>query len=191
MDMTMEEKCELIKKECLKSTSKNPVLLAKTLMALPEISMHGPEHHMLDGSAFLTAYYNAGGAIDLNKALDLLKDRALKMPGAMCGYWGMCGSVASLGAAMSIIHGVGPLSDNDYYKEQMVYTSSVIKKMSTIGGPRCCKRNAFLSLSAATQAINEKEGLSMELPEKIVCEFTSRNPTCLKERCPFYPGKAN
>jgi hypothetical protein len=96
--MTMEDKCELIKKECLKSTSKNPVLLAKQLMALPEISMHGPEHHMLDGSAFLTAYYNAGGAIDLSKALDLLKDRALENAG--CDVW-LLGNVRQRGFVRS------------------------------------------------------------------------------------------
>ena len=29
------------------------------------ISIHGPEHHILDGASLLVAYKNAGGEIDL------------------------------------------------------------------------------------------------------------------------------
>ena len=31
--------------------------------------MHGPEHHVMVGSALLVAYKNAGGEIDLPEAL--------------------------------------------------------------------------------------------------------------------------
>ena len=50
---TFQDKAELIKATCLKETSSDPIAIAKHLMHLPGISMHGPEHHMLDGSAFL------------------------------------------------------------------------------------------------------------------------------------------
>jgi 4-aminobutyrate aminotransferase-like enzyme len=46
-------------------------------MAEPYIPLHGPQHHFLDGAAFLTAYHNNGGAVDLSKALDELAKRAL------------------------------------------------------------------------------------------------------------------
>lgn len=38
-------------------------------MAAPFCHMHGPEHHVMVGSALLTAYKNAGGDIDLEKDL--------------------------------------------------------------------------------------------------------------------------
>lgn len=50
---------------CLAEKSKNPIVIIKKLMALSFCHMHGPEHHVLVGSALLTAYKNAGGNIDL------------------------------------------------------------------------------------------------------------------------------
>ena len=67
----------------------------------------------------------------------------------------------------------------------MEYTSSVIQKMSEIGGPRCCKRNAFLSLLHASEFVNNKYNIKIEL-EKIYCEFSVLNKQCIKERCLFY-----
>ena len=55
---------------CLSETSKNPVEIIKKMMALPFCHMHGPEHHVMVGAALLTAYKNAGGEIDLEKALN-------------------------------------------------------------------------------------------------------------------------
>ena len=109
----------------------------------------------------------------------------MKMPGAMCGYWGVCGSVASLGAVFSIIDKTGPLSDDECYKRHMEYTSNVIKYMSKIGGPRCCKRNAFISILEGVKYAKRYYGIELEL-EEVACEFTSFNKECIKDRCPFY-----
>ena len=185
MDYTLEEKYKLIKDDILKQDSKNPIDIVKNIMNKDYINMHGPEHHFLDGSAFLMAYKNAGGDIDINNALEKLKERTIKMPGAMCGYWGVCGSVSSIGACLSIINRTGPLTNNSYYKDNMEYTSSVINKMSKIGGPRCCKRNAYLSLSNGVNFVKEKYNVEMEL-DKIECDFSCKNIDCIKEACPFY-----
>ena len=134
---------------------------------------------------FLVAYYNTVGNIDLTKALDYLAERTIKMPGAMCGYWGVCGSTTSVGAALSIIHEVSPLSSSNYYKDNMEYTSAVINEMSKIGGPRCCKRNAFLALKIAVKFIKEKYNIKMDLGN-ITCEFTSKNQQCIGLKCPFH-----
>lgn len=185
MNYTLEEKYNFIEEELLKQDSKNPIDIVKSIMKKDYISMHGPEHHFLDGAAFLIAYNNAGGNIDINNALNKLKDRTIKMPGAMCGYWGVCGSVSSIGAALSIINRTGPLTNNNYYKDNMEYTSSVISSMSKIGGPRCCKRNAYLSLSRGANFVKEKYGIEMKINE-IKCEFSDLNPNCIKEVCPFF-----
>jgi len=182
---SMEDKYRLIMAKALKATSKNPITIAKSIMDEKPISMHGPEHHFLDGAAFLAAYKNAGGQIDLERSLEILAERASTMPGAMCGYWGVCGSVASVGAALSIIDQTGPLSSDEHYKEHMEFTSSVLALMSKIGGPRCCKRNAFLSLSQGISFMKDRYGILMEL-DPIVCDFHSKNAQCLEARCPFF-----
>lgn len=185
MAYSLSEKYDLIVAEVAKATSRNPIAIVKSVMHKDYVNMHGPEHHFLDGAAFLVAYQNAGGQIDLSQALSALRERTMKMPGAMCGLWGVCGSVASIGAALSVIHGTGPLSDDRFYKEHMQYTASCIQKMSEIGGPRCCKRNAFLAISAAMQFVQEQYGIQMD-SDPITCEFTNWNAQCIKKRCPFF-----
>lgn len=185
MKETLEEKYRLIREEVLKSPSKDPIAIVKEVMEKDFVSIHGPEHHFLDGAAFLVAYRNAGGDVSLPEALDTLTKRATAMPGAMCGYWGICGSVASLGAALSILHKTGPLSSDAFYADHMAFTSSVLRRMSEIGGPRCCKRNAFLSISAAVDFVRSHYGIQMERGNT-ACEFSDRNPQCLGRNCPFH-----
>lgn len=185
MTYSLEEKYKLITENVLKEKSTNPISIVKNIMHKDFINIHGPEHHYLDGAAFLVAYKNAGGDIKLNSALDELASRTIKMPGAMCGMWGVCGSSAAIGACLSIIHKTGPLSNDQFYKDNMEYTSSVIKRMSKIGGPRCCKRNAFISLSYAIDFVEKHYGIKLD-KSNIKCEFTSFNEQCIKERCPFH-----
>lgn len=188
MNYSMETKYQLIKEYIIKSKSKNPIEIVKSIMHNDFISMHGPEHHFLDGAAFLVAYSNATGDIDVSTALDELANRTIKMPGAMCGYWGICGSSASIGAALSIIHKTSPLSSNDFYKHNMEYTSLVLSKMSKIGGPRCCKRNAFIALSCGVEFVKEKYDVELDF-SKIECDFSHLNPQCISKKCPFYTSQ--
>lgn len=183
--MTYNEKYALIRNAVLKSDSADPVEIAKSVMKSDFVSIHGPEHHFLDGAAFIVAYKNAGGDIDADTCLDELEKRAATMPGAMCGYWGVCGAAASVGAALSVIHGTGPLSTDGFYKDNMEYTSAVLSAMSRIGGARCCKRHAFLALTIGAEFANKKYGVNMQV-KPFKCDFSSENAQCLKEKCPFF-----
>lgn len=186
MEYTLQQKYSLIREQVLRAEGKDPVAIARAIMKQGFVNMHGPEHHFLDGAAFLAAYRNAGGEIDLPSALQELAERTSRMPGAMCGQWGVCGSAAAVGAALSVIHKTGPLSTDEFYKDNMEYTSSVIAAMSKIGGARCCKRNAFLSLSRGAAFVREKYGIGMECGE-ILCDFYGENRQCLGKKCPFHP----
>lgn len=175
----------LIKNECLESAEKDPVKLIFDIMQKDYINIHGPEHHILDGSCFLTALHNAGVEFDLDKALNEMIDRGSKMPGATCGQWGVCGSSASIGAALAIIHETGPLSHNQYYKDNLSYVSQALQKIAEVGGPRCCKRNAFLSIQTAIDFV--KAQYHIELPKSnITCIFSAKNKQCLGTECPFF-----
>lgn len=110
------------------------------------------------------------------------------MPGAICGQWGICGSAASVGASLAILHNTGPLSDNDYYKDNLKLTSRILSRMAEIGGPRCCKRNAFLSLQTASDFVRENYDIPLESHE-IKCGFFPKNEQCIGKRCPFSPKK--
>lgn len=187
---TLEEKYKLIKESILSPDEKDPIMLLKRVMHKDFISIHGPEHHFLDGAVFMVALKNNGLDFDLEASLDELKNRSIKMPGAMCGYWGICGSVASIGAVFSIIDKTGPLSDTLDYAKHMEFTSKVVETMSKIGGPRCCKRNAFISISEGVKFANENYGLNIKLAEN-TCPFSLLNQQCIGQKCPFSPLNKN
>lgn len=183
----MKGTAEVIRGACLKWTDPDPIGLLLSVMEEDCIHIHGPEHHVLDGACLLTALHNAGVDFDLEPALDEMIARGKTMPGATCGRWGMCGSAASVGAALSILHGTGPLSRDAYYQDNLTLVSRALGRIAEVGGPRCCKRNAFLSLSAAADFVKERYGIDL-LRREIVCPFSGRNQQCLGVGCPFFGG---
>lgn len=184
--MTIEEKAKRIIEDIRGEKGINPVAMFKNLAQKEYISIHGPEHHVLDGACLLMAYHNAGGKINIDEALKKLLHEGLRMPGAMCGLWGVCGAITSIGAALAIIDGTGPLSSDGSWGNHMSFTSSAIAELGKINGPRCCKRDALIAFKHGIEYVNQHYGLQLEY-EKPTCDFTSINQQCIKDRCPFFP----
>ena len=185
MPMTIEEKANQIVEDIRQEKGINPVHIFKNMAKKDYISIHGPEHHILDGACILTAFYNAGGEISLDESLHKIVREGLRMPGAMCGLWGVCGAVASVGAALAVIDGTGPLSDDGSWGEHMKFTSEAIAELGRINGPRCCKRDAMIAFKKGIEYINEHYSVALEYEEQ-KCEFSDQNRQCIKEKCPFY-----
>ncbi|MEE8808336.1 MAG: DUF5714 domain-containing protein [Lactimicrobium sp.] len=171
---------------CLIEKSTSPYEIFVDIAEHDFVRMHGPEHHILDGACILTACHNAGLDFDLMAALAELMQRGLQMPGAMCGMWGVCGAVASIGAALSILESTGPLTTNDSWGSHMAYTSKALEKLSVMGGPRCCKRDAYTAMETAVDYINQRYGIHLQ-KDDITCGFYPQNAQCKKEGCPYYP----
>lgn len=188
MEYTMEKRFERIVADCLQEKSSNPIEIFNRIAEKDYIRIHGPEHHVLDGVAILTAFANAGGSIDLKKAFEELVKRGSQMPGATCGQWGVCGAVSSMGAALSIIDGTGPLSTDSSWGEHMRFTSAALSALADVGGPRCCKRDAYLAFLKAVDFINARYDVELEKSD-IKCGFSKNNQQCIKGRCPFYKKK--
>ena len=172
---------------CLAETSKDPVEILNKMMNLPFCHMHGPEHHIMVGAALLTAYKNSGADLDLPKALTEIKNRGGCVPGGTCGFWGACGAGISSGMFVSVISGSTPLSGEPFGLSNRM-TAKALGAIGEIGGPRCCKRDSYLSILAAIDFVKEHFGVEME-KSAIVCEFSAKNNQCLGKRCPF--SKAN
>ena len=186
-EYTLEQRARLIISECLKNNSTDPYEIFHSIAVKSFVRIHGPEHHILDGACILTAYHNAGGNIDLAKALQKLMGEGLRMPGAVCGLWGVCGAVTSIGAALAIIEGTGPLSDEDG-GSHMQYTSAALASLAKTGGPRCCKRDAFTAMKKAVKYITERYGITLSLAN-IKCDFHTQNKQCIGARCPYNMGE--
>ncbi len=168
---------------CLNETSKNPVEIIEKMMSQPFCHMHGPEHHVMVGAALLTAYKNAGGAIELEPALKEMMNRGKSVPGGACGFWGACGAGISSGMFVSIVSKSTPLTVEPFALSHRM-TAKSLSAIAEIGGPRCCKRDSFLSILSAIDFVKENFGIEMEKPE-VICTHSARNNQCIGKRCPF------
>lgn len=183
--MTIDERAKNIIQDIKMEQGKNPVKIFEDMISKEYICMHGPEHHILDGACLLVAFKNAGGNIELETALLKLMTEGLRMPGAMCGLWGVCGAVTSIGAALAIIDCTGPLTVDGSWGKHMDFSSAAVAELGKINGPRCCKRDARIALKNAVRYVNEHYNVELEYSEG-KCEYSARNEQCIKGRCPFY-----
>ena len=173
---------------CLGSASADPVEILEQLMALPSCHMHGPEHHIMVGAALLTAYKNAGGALDLKAALAEMRERGAQVPGGACGLWGACGAGISAGIYVSILLKATPLAKEAWGCANRM-TARALEKIGKHGGPRCCKRDSYLAVLAAAEFTRECLGVALQ-PGPIRCSRWHQNNQCLKEDCPFHSAGA-
>ncbi len=170
---------------CLSEHSKNPIEIMDKIMSLPFCHMHGPEHHVMVGAALLTAYRNAGGELELEKALLEIYRRGKEVPGGVCGFWGACGAGISTGIYMAIITKSTPLATTAWGLSNRM-TAKALGSIGEIGGPRCCKRDSYLAITEAVKFTKENLGVAMEIGN-VSCTRSSQNNQCIQRACPFHP----
>lgn len=169
---------------CLEETSKNPIEILEKMMSMDFCHMHGPEHHIMVGAALLTACKNAGGEIDLSRALPEMIRRGRNVPGGVCGHWGACGAGVSTGIYLSILTGSSPLSQESWGLANRM-TAAALGRIGAVGGPRCCKRDSYLAIAEAVDYTKEHFGIEMET-DAITCTRSHLNHQCIGDRCPFH-----
>ncbi len=169
---------------CFDSESVNPIEIMEKMMRIPSCHMHGPEHHIMVGSALLTAYKNAGGDIDLKTALYEMQKRGKQVPGGACGFWGACGAGVSTGMYVAIALKSTPLAKEAWGLSNQM-TARALEAIGKIGGPRCCKRDSYLAIMEAIKFTHEKLGVEMAL-DPITCSRSHLNNQCIGEDCPFH-----
>ena len=123
------EGVEYILALCSGTQSKNPVHIMVEAMGHRSIYPNGPEHHTLVGAALLAAYANAGGGIELPRALEEMRSRSMCVPGGTCGFWGCCGAAVSCGQAMSIINGSTPMKQEAWAQCQGI-TGRILERLA-------------------------------------------------------------
>ena len=112
-----------------------------------------------------------------------MKSRGQDVPGGACGFWGVCGAGISSGIFLSIITGSTPLAREAFGLSNRM-TARSLEAIGKVGGPRCCKRDSYLSILAAIDFVKEQFGVEMEKPE-VICGFSGQNRQCLGKGCPF------
>ena len=171
---------------CLAERSTDPIEVLEKMMSKPFCHMHGPEHHVLVGAALLTAYNNAlPDSLRLNLAEDLPEviSRGRQVPGGACGYMGACGAAISTGIFMSVVTRNTPLS-TDSWRLCNLMTAKALEQVAENGGPRCCKRDSYLSVLTAVDFVKEHLGVEMQ-KAKVRCSRSEMNNQCIGKKCPF------
>lgn len=172
---------------CLKTQLSQPLPIMIELMKLSDVAMHGPEHHLLLPAALLTAYAKEKKLEDrLLSMLEEANKRSLDVPGGACGYWGICGAAIGTGIYTSIVTQSNPLASQAWGQSGQV-TAKAANAVSAEGGPRCCKRDSFLSLIEAVSYSKTNLDSNFEAIQQIRCEFYPNNKTCKLRACPFFP----
>ena len=154
-------------------------------MRLPQVHMHGPEHHAIVPCVLLTAYHNCGGALDLKTALSAALKRGKQVPGGTCGYWGVCGAAAGAGIYVSILTGATPLNKDAWPIPQQL-VARCLNALAAVGGPRCCKRTSRIAIHEAVRFTAERFGVVMP-EQEAKCSYMKFNRECIGKACPYFP----
>lgn len=169
------------------SKEKNPIVLYLQVCALNSVHLHGPEHHRIVPCVLVTAYHNCGGDIEFEECLGEAWDRGKKVPGGACGFLGVCGAAAGAGIFTSILCDATPLTETVWNIPQKT-TMETLRRITEVGGCRCCKRTGRLSIEAAVESFIRRY-TKVEIPlTQPTCTFSGKNRECLRERCPYFKG---
>jgi len=177
---------EFVKMACLKYKGIDPNALAVEIMNTPTIRMHGPEHHYILPAVLLTCIYNLKGRTDdLKEKLDSLAVRTSCEAPDHCEYnINNCGAAIGTGIFLSTFLDRTTENEDEWsLTNQLV--SECIKKIAEIGGPRCCKRDTYISIQTTIEFLKNKFAIELPLSEA-KCTFSLRNKSCKHENCIFY-----
>ena len=181
---------DFIEKFCCQTTLNNPWEISNKIMGNQTVKMHGPEHHFLVPAALLAAYYNIlEKPGEKKRKINMARQRAEKVPGGYCGSHGTCGAAIGSGIFISLILEATPLSENEWHLSNLM-TSKSLYTVSMNGGPRCCKRDTYLSIKEAVTFVKQKFNTEIPLSESLECQFYYLNKECRKLNCNYFPIKS-
>lgn len=178
----------LISLYCQNTNLIDPIQLATNLMNNAHFATHGSEHHYLVPAVLLTAYYNYKNQPELKReALEAALKRSSIIPYGFCAMNGTCGAGIGAGTFISIITQASPLSEKEWQMANLM-TARSLERIARNGGPRCCKRDTFISLVTATEFLEELFGVTLEHTSRIRCPYFDKNAECTREDCIFFPN---
>lgn len=166
------------------TSGKAPEDILEELLALPNLPMHGPEHHAMAGLALLLASERVG-IKHKERYIEETIRRSLQIPGGTCGYHGACGGAISLGIAVSMITGATPLTGLARGMAHRATASALLHCGDDEA--RCCKRALRKTVSTGREFFADELGIEFPQPTgHQLCTDISRNKECAREHCPYF-----
>ncbi len=175
---------ELLPKLAERVQGSTPEDILEELLLLPELPMHGPEHHSLPALALMLAARKSGMELSENGVAEAIR-RAMVIPGGACGYLGACGAGISLGVAVSLLTGATPVKGEERGLANRASASGLCAAGD--GGPRCCKRALRNVVREGRLFFEQELGIRFGPVESgTSCRDMARNRECLDAACPYH-----
>lgn len=179
---------ELIEAFCEITDLKDPFVMAEQLMKHPKFKVYGPEHHILTPAVILTSLRNNkikkpnGEEVNLKDIKEAI-NRASKIPGGWCGFYGSCGAGMGSGVAISVFTGATPASNKERTLANLMTSRSLEKIADNL--EHCCKRSVKISITEALKFLKEKFDIELNYKSE-KCAFSQINNKCEKQNCPYF-----
>jgi hypothetical protein len=168
--------------------SADPAAILEQVVSHPAVPMHGPEHHVIVPVAIVAAVRNSGYPVP-EEAVGQALERASKVPGGWCGFYGDCGAAVGAGVAVSVITGATPLTGKPRTLA-MAATAQALSRMLD-EQPRCCKRASRIAIESTVEFLNRQLGLKLPQGNQVRCTYFMRNKECARQKCPYYDAVGN
>jgi hypothetical protein len=176
----------------LERTEKDPQLIYRKTVeemrrrwtASAKLSVHGKWHHELIPAILVTALRNNGhpfGNDEINEAFR----RGAAIPGGWCGFHGVCGAAVGVGITVSIVDKATPLHKEERSRA-MDATCEALRRISALGGPRCCPLSTYTALEYGSELLEEM-GYPVERSDPArSCLMSPDNTECHGNDCRYH-----
>ena len=172
----------------LTDASRDPLEIAERMISHRSLPMLSCDHAFIAAGALLAALRNSPyGRITEQEVREVFDRTARQAQGGYCGLTGVCGIAPAVGAVFSVFLGARCGTD----REQQIVMEAVTRVMRSITdltGPSCCKAYVRAAVSVAVSLFAEKFGMVLPLSTSpVICGDAERHPHgCREEKCPYY-----
>lgn len=185
-----QETMQQIEAIIFQTTSTDPFAIAEQCMDLDVLPMLGCQHTYIAGGALMAALKNEGTLQLSDDDIREVFHRTRKQAhGGYCGLTGTCGIAPALGACMAILTGSKCGTDKEQ-RLTMELVSRVVRAITKLTGPSCCKAYVRTSLEVAVDFFEHNLSTSLPGTDGASCQHKAKHPHgCRQEKCPFYPAE--
>ncbi|MEW6595347.1 MAG: DUF5714 domain-containing protein [Thermodesulfobacteriota bacterium] len=188
-DCHQRDGLSIIRLRCTESTETDMLALLQQIRQHPAFPLHGPEHHALVPGVMVATYRNRGGNIGRETILAAI-ERGSKVPGGVCGFWGICGAAIGVGIGMSVLLNATPLTPEARQLAQQA-AARVLGRIAETTGARCCQRESVTALQEAARLSQELLPIPLLAEFPIRCRQQAQNRECLRHLCPLWAANQN
>jgi len=181
-----QDALEFVSNLCINCSEQDMIALLKKIREHPSVPIHGPEYHSIVPAIILTVYGVQSGQETHQLIIDAIH-RGKTVIGGACSFLGICGAASGVGIALSLLLKANPYKGKERQIVQKV-VSQVLKDISSYYAARCCQRDSWIALKAASKILPEYLNIELPAEDKLICKQFHQNKECIGKLCPLFPS---